>query len=466
VGRTLHVPLNKSRILRFARPIAKVSVGNPGIADILVVGEREVYVLGSALGTTNMVLWDKGERIVDTIDLEVTHDLDTLKAKLHELLPGETVAVHSSQGQIVLAGQVSSTPKMDAAVKLATTFAGGGKKGGGVLNLLQVGGSQQVMLQVKVAEVDRTFTRRLGIRFNAFVPGSRWQIGAVSGGARFPNVLGGGADATGAVPFLPLFTESNPVGPPLTAFEPEELGIADKGLFASFLNSDLVFNLVIDAAKNEGLATILAEPTLTTLSGQDARFTAGGEFPVPIASDDNTVTVEFKEFGIGLQFLPLVLDSGVISLKVNVSVSELSAEAAATVQVPGTSSVFAIPSLTKRSAVSSVELASGETIGIAGLINEDVREQINKFPGLGDLPVLGLLFRSQEYVKGQTELVIFVTPRLVAPTRQAEVRLPTDDFVDPTDLEFYLMGRMTGARSERLPTERRGGTEGRFGHDI
>jgi pilus assembly protein CpaC len=234
-----------------------------------------------------------------------------------------------------------------------------------------------------------------------------------------------------------------------------------------YLSGDFFLELVIDAAKNKGLAKVLAEPNLTTLSGQEAKFISGGEFPIPVPQSNGNVTVKFKEYGVGLIFVPVVLDSGLVSLKVNVSVSELAHDNALRVGfAEGLSSTnYFIPALTKRAANATVEVPSGQTIAIAGLINENLRESVHKFPGLGDLPILGNLFRSQEFIKGQTELVIFVTPRLAKAFDAELAKLPTDDFVEPNDTEFYLLGRMEGKRRPSLGPDKTG-AEGIFGHEL
>ncbi|MNC47109.1 Type II secretion system protein D precursor [compost metagenome] len=215
---------------------------------------------------------------------------------------------------------------------------------------------------------------------------------------------------------------------------------------------------------------MLAEPTLTTLTGQQAEFISGGEFPVPVTEDDG-ITIEYKEFGVGVKFLPVVLDSGRINLNLNVSVSELSNTNALALDT-GLDSVLGggvaqvIPSITKRSAQSTVELGNGQTIAIAGLINETTRDFVSKFPGLGDVPVLGHLFRSQQYQSGETELVIMVTPYLAKPLDAKAVRLPTERFVEPNDLDFYLLGKTKGKGPGRNIPVTLGVSEGRFGHDL
>ena len=468
-GGLVTVPLYKSRIIELSKPVKKISVGNPEIADILILRSKQIYIVGKALGTTNVVLWDNDGNVIDTVNMEVTHDLRTLKSKFHHLLPGEDIKVHSSQGSLVLSGELSSATKMSAAMDLARSFlplSRGLKatmgdvelEGSGVLNLMQVGGSHQVMLEVKVAEISRTVLKRLDIQFNAFYNGGSLKLGAVNGGATFPDAVFKPGDFN-----IPVFDRGTPIGPNIDLFTPNASGIDDTGLFASYLSGNFLFNLAVDAAKENGLAKILAEPNLTTQSGQEAKFISGGEFPIPVPQGLDTVTVEFKEFGIALAFLPVVLDSGRMSLKLNVTVSQLSNQNSLVAGVTNSSQSFFVPSLTKRSASSTIELGDGQTIGIAGLISEDLRERVNKFPGLGDLPVLGSLFRSQEFQKGQTELVIFVTPHFARPIAPEMVRLPTEAFVEATDAEFYLMGKLEGAPKEGVET---GGADGSFGHDL
>jgi pilus assembly protein CpaC len=466
------VPLYKSKIIEVQKPVKKLSVGNPDIADILILRANQVYVVGKSLGTTNVVLWDSGNRIISNIDIEITHDADTLKSKLHDLLPDEQISVHSSQGAIILSGEVSGSAKMDAALALATSFAPTDEEGnveeGKVVNLMHVGGVQQVMLEVKVAEINRTVLKTLDIDFLAYSAGTPWKIGAVNGGATFPNAL----DPDGLL--TPIFGSLSPdtglLGPALNQVQPNDLSIADKGLFASFLSNEFFFQTVINASKNNGLAKVLAEPTLTTLSGQEATFLSGGEFPIPVPQDNGNTTIEFKEFGIGMNFVPVVLDSNNINLKVAVRVDELTSTSPVVLGVQNSREVFVIPSLKSRRASSSLELANGQTIAIAGLISDNLRENVEKFPGLGDVPVLGMLFSSEAFRKDQTELVIFVTPKLARPIPKNEVKLPTDNFVEPSELGFYLLGQMEGKVPDNVVetagTNDHAGLEGSFGHEM
>lgn len=486
VSQVYEVPLYKSTLIPLERSVQRISVGNPGVADILIIRNRELYVVGKAIGNTNVVVWDDSGQAYKSFDVEVTHDLGTLRAKLHTLVPGEQISVQSAQEQIVLSGQVSSTARMDAALTLAQGFlpeciraessaptqpsgysreSGGragaaqGCKQGTVVNLMQVGGAQQVMLKVTVSEMAHDLVKKLDANFNIFRFGSQFTGGAVSGGAAFPNALiESTLNPTGGGLLTPVFGGPpglNPIGPPMDLFDPTTPVIDTTGLFFSYLGADTFLEAVLDISKRNGQAKVLSEPTLTTLSGQQAQFLSGGEFPVPVPQGglSNSITIEFKEFGVGLKFLPVVLDSGHINLKLDVSVSDISADNSVVLRATGTASTFVIPSLTKRSASNTIELGDGQTIGIAGLINDTMREFVDKFPLLGDLPILGALFRSQEYRSGQSELVIFVTPHLVKPITQAQVKLPTDTFVPPGDLEFYLLGSL-GSEKERPPAPR------------
>lgn len=491
------VSVNKSRVVQIHKKIKKVSMGNPKIADIVILKGSQIYILGKQLGTTNVQLWDTNNELVKVLDIEVTHDLYQIKKKLHKLLPDEKIEVYSSQKSITLKGQVSSLINMDKAVRIAKSFASAagseeensGEDSETVINLLTVGGSQQVMLKVTVAELQRTTIKKLGIKWYASdLNGSDWRFGGVSGGGSFPD-----ADFTGNGR-VPIGSNPPLVGPVIDEFLPNDLGIGDKGLFAQFLNDDLVFAMALEAAKDDGTAKVLAEPTLTALSGEKAKFLSGGEFPIPVPDRDG-ITVSFKEFGIAVEFVPVVLSSGSINLNLSVSVSELVNSSSITVGSAATSqTTFVVPALTVRSASTTVELADGQSIGLAGLISENMRGVVNKFPGFGDIPILGHLFRSEEFEKGETELVIMVTPVLAKPMETTPSSLPTDSFVEPSDIDFYLLGQTHG-RHKGAHTEKRrsfwgssestdtdthdekqtsdinslghsGGVDGQFGHSI
>ncbi len=522
----LQIAVYKSGVIQLNQAAQQVSVGSSEIADILVVPNNQLYVVGKTIGTTNVVIWDKNGRIFQAFDVDVTHDLENLKLKLHELLPGEDIQVSSLQQKIVLGGQVSSPAKLHAALHMAMTYLPEcqptyGKRPRAeqqdepaavepgraspwkatiqqqacgpelIINMMQVAGVQQVMLEVKIAEIARDVLKRLDANTNLLQFGNNAQIGANQGGAAFPDALfdvlkpSGGTDAVTGLPLFDSVQRNVPVfggakdaivGPDIMDFVRNVPTIDASGLVFSYLTGDFLFEAIMDLSRQKGLGQILAEPTLTTVTGQEAEFLSGGEFPIPVpGSATQGTTIEFKEFGVGVKFLPVVLDAGHISLKISAAVSEISADNPVLLDLVESANVFVIPSLTKRSATSSVELADGQTIGIAGLINENTREFVDKLPGLGDLPVFGALFRSQEYRQGQTELVMFVTPHLAKPIAPQQAQLPTDSFVPPDDVDFYLMGRMEKPRkSAAAPATGappRGAAPvlpegGKFGHDF
>ncbi|MEY2701100.1 MAG: hypothetical protein RIQ52_1855 [Pseudomonadota bacterium] len=455
----LLLPLNKGTVIQLPARTDTISVGNEAIMDIRLLDATHLYVLGHQLGSTNIILCSRKD-CFHTIRVEVTHDLETLKATLHQIFPDEHPKVYSSQKSIVVSGQVSSLEKMQAIMAIAGTFIdedaaspGSLKKTGAssVINLMQVGGPQQVMLGVTVAEMYTSLARKLKVDFSAMGTPGNFTAGAIS-------------DST----LLSALTSALPAAAAST-FNPS-------ALFFRFVGSDASVRTLINAARENGLAKVLAEPNLTTISGQDAEFVSGGEFPVPIPQSMSTtgvggaITVQFKEFGVILKFLPVVLDTGRISLKLNISVSEISEENAISIPVGDTNTSYSIPSLTKRSAASTLELGDGQTIGIAGLISDRTRESIKKFPGLGEIPILGQLFTSQDYLRRETELVIFVTPHLARPVDAAKIRLPTDDFNEPSDSEFFWMGRTESRKPPAAPTDnsgiRSGGMRGHFGQGM
>lgn len=479
-GDTVRVPVYKSRVLQLDRPARRVSVGNPAISDILILRSSQLYVLGKSIGTTNVMLWDDRDRLIRAINVEVTHDLHALKGLLHDLLPGESIQVHSALNSLVLSGSVSTQQRMQSAMQVAQTFLQQLKvehqdvELGSVINMMNISGNHQVMLEVKVAELARTVLRRWQLgHHTANYRSDRWTTGTVNGGGTFPDARFDPGNLR-----VPVFGDdsgdTSVIGPAIDEFMPAPLAVGSTGLFASFVSNHVVFNSVLDAAKQNGLAKILAEPTLTTQSGKEAEFLSGGEFPIPVPQGLDAIAITFKEFGVGLRFLPVVVGEDQINLQLSVSVSDLVNADAVTFQPSLVSSGFFIPALSKRSASTTVELKDGQTIGIAGLISEDLREVVSKFPGLGDIPVIGHLFRSQEFVKGETELVILVTPRLARPLPAEGIDLPTDQLIEPSEMEFYLMGRMQGqaATSQPAPATSSSaepapsGAESSFGHSL
>ncbi|MBW3694246.1 type II and III secretion system protein family protein [Vibrio sp. T187] len=464
-GKVVKVPHHKSTHVALSAKAKRVSLGDPEVLDIVMLKSDELFLIGKKLGSTNLMAWDSRGRLIESINIEVTHDLNSLKAKLYEFLPDETIEVHSAQDRLILSGQISSQEKMNVALRVAETYSAGeeaDKAEGslseqtektGVINLMSIGGAQQVMLEVTVAEVQRSLVRRFDANFHFFENNGSFSWGATSAGGIIDDVTGG-------------------IGPIFNA-----PSIETTGLLSTFIDSDTLFTFALDIAKTNGVAKVLAEPNLTALSGAKAEFLAGGEFPIPVPDEDG-ITIEYKEYGVGLKFIPTVLSDKKINLNLAIDVSEIAASTSLTLSPGGTNGTYVIPPITRRSASSTLELADGQTIGIAGLISENVRDSISKMPGFGDIPVLGQLFNSQEYISGETELVILVTPRLAQPIDRNAVTLPTDAFVEPTDLKYYLLGQgayldssvqapsVQKQRDPQFLDNSQGGSEGSFGHSL
>jgi pilus assembly protein CpaC len=428
----LDLLVGKSLILRSIERIKRVSVATPEIADFILISPNEVYITGKAVGITNLTLW-KERKAPEVYDLEVSYDISRLKQKLHDLLPDERdLRVISTHDSIALAGTVSSTANLSQVMALTKAFASEEK----IINSLEVAGVHQVMLEVRVAEMSRSLVRRIGVNFT------------YNKGDNFGASLLGGL--TKLVQPDDAFLFAGPLGlVPSTAVN---------ALFR-FDVGGATWTGFIDALKEDGLIKILAEPTLISMSGQEASFLAGGEFPVPQAGGLGTTSVFYKKFGVELSFTPTVLSENKISIKVHPSVSELDFTNA--VFLEG----FVVPGLNKREAVTMVELADGQSFAIAGLLQESVRDIVQKFPLLGDIPILGALFRSRAFQKRETELIIIVTPHLVKPLNLAEQTLPTDYYIEPNDIEIYILGLMEG-RKKTLPSESRGKLDGEFGHAL
>jgi pilus assembly protein CpaC len=464
----ISVPIYESRIVELPAPVSRVTIGNPDIADVLIFNAAELYVLGKDLGNTNLLLWDRHGNVVSAISVTVTHDINALKAKLTQILPGEQIGVTSAHRNIILFGRVSSVVKMDAALQIAQSYleqaatakkkimfqeqqSGGGSSeeghAGKVINLMSVAGPQEVMLQVRVAEVQRNAVKHMNLQFLGTSNSGKWVGGLSNGGTTtFPPATWLPQNAP--IPALGQPGTSGIAGPLQQLVSPTVPSISTAGLFGSYLSGSFVANAVLDAFRQEGLAKILAEPTLTTESGQEAQFLSGGSFPIPVPEQNGTIGIQYKDFGVKLGFVPVIMDDGRIDLKLDVSVSQLTSTNSLVVSPITSSTVFAVPAITERRASSSVELADGQTIGIAGLMNDSMQTAVKKFPGLGDLPILGSLFRSQDFQDGRTELVILVTPRLARPIPPGEVRLPTDSVVPPSNAGFFLLGKMEGAKGQ------------------
>ncbi|MDP9423507.1 MAG: type II and III secretion system protein family protein [Pseudomonadota bacterium] len=431
----LAVPLNKSQVLRTDRPFAKALIGSPEIADVLPLSDRSLYVLGKKMGTTSLTLYDRNNRLIAVVDVAVGPDVISLKRQLSELMPGDQLGARISNDSIVLEGIVSSGPAADRAVQLAETYAPGK-----VINLLSIGSSQQVMLEVRFSEIKRGALKDIG--FSGFLAGggNNGFQGAIGGGASLVSSTG---TTTTTVP-LPgggTTTVSTPNPPTLSLGAiVDSFGIFSRVFHIAGLDIDATFN----ALERKGLVTTLAEPTLVALSGETASFLAGGEFPVPIAQSatdggGSAISVEFKPFGVSLAFTPTVLADGVINMEVAPEVSSIDPTASVVINN------LRVPGLQTRRAKTTVELRDGESFAMAGLIRRDFQDTIRQFPILGSIPIIGALFRSTNFQKEETELVIIVTPRLVKPVRAAAMKVPTDRVRPPDEVDLFLLGRPDSA---------------------
>ena len=425
------VPVNKSQVLSLDQTYTDLAIGNPSIADVLPLTERSIYVLGQSIGTTNLLIYGKERRLLAVVDLVVTYDLESLKRRLHEILPGETIEVRPVGDSLALQGVMSNSDALASAVAIAEKFAPEH-----VTNLLAVKGRQEVMLAVKIVELDRSVSKELGINTRALVGLDDSKTFAFETGLGLGTVLSGASFATGV--------------------------LAGTDLAAAF-----------DVLEEKNLGRILAEPNLVAMSGDTASFLAGGEFPIPVVQSgttSNAITVEFKEFGVALSFTPTVIDENRINLLVSPEVSAIDFSTAVT------TGGVSVPGLSTRRATTMVELADGESFAIAGLLQNDITNAVSQVPWLGDIPILGTLFRSSQFQRNETELVIIVTPYLVRPTMPELVANPDDGFVPASDIDFFLYGRIEapssavppamGASGATIETESAGGMDGSQGYIV
>ena len=446
----LELVLGKSVIVHSGTDIHRVSVAEPDVADILLLSPRQVCVTGKSPGLTNLTFWGRSGKVLRVFELSVTPDVSRLKEMIHRLLPEEKdVRVIAAHDSLTLSGSVSSAANQALILDVAEVYAP--EK---VVNLMHVAGAQQVMLEVKVAEMSRSVMERLGIDFSYFMNGDFFYV--------LLNNLIALDNESGPLPITPWQRDAGSNGN-------LRISPARNGMFR-FHSGQAVWSGFLDALKDNGLVKILAEPTLLCRSGEQAEFLAGGEIPIPVPQGLGSTAIEYKQFGVALSFTPLVLDNNKISLKVFPEVSELDYGNA--VNIGG----YTIPAITSRRASTTVELGDGQSFAIAGLLKDDVREGVSKYPVLGDIPVLGALFRSSSYQKQESELVIIVTPHLAKPLDMAAQTLPTDHFTEPDEMEFFLLGLMQGrnrsGEPQTLPAEpARGpgsdsGMDGEFGHIL
>jgi pilus assembly protein CpaC len=423
--RFLSLGVGKSVIIDLSREVKDVLVADPKIANAVVRSSQRAYIIGAAVGQTNVVFFDADGKQVASYDIAVKRDLNGVRAALRQTLPNAGIQIEGVGEGVMLTGSVSSPIEAQQAGDLAARLVGGGDK---VVNSIAVRGRDQVMLKVNVSEVRRDIIKQMGVDLSA----------SMNYGTAVVN-----------------FNNSNPftaLGRPL---------VADNGLGVSALTKGLPsVTATMRAMESAGVVRTLAEPNLTAISGESATFIAGGEFPIPAGYSCDPVThvcttqISYKKFGISLNFTPVVLSEGRISLRVMTEVSELSNDNAITLNQAGGS--LTVPSIKTRRAETTLEIPSGGSMAMAGLIQEQTKQAINGLPGLDSLPILGALFRSQDFVNNQTELMVLVTPYVVRAVAQKELSRPDDGFASASDSQSTLIAQINrvyglGSRVELVP---------------
>jgi pilus assembly protein CpaC len=446
------VTINKSRIFRVDTAFSTIVSGSPDIAEVRSLSDHVIYIQGKQTGTTNVILFDNTMKQIGILDVEVAIDTGNLQQNIQSSTGTRGIRVTAAEGQVVLSGMAADAVAAERAMAIATGIV---PKGGVVVNAMNVAGPQQVMLEVRFLEVARSAGRQLGVNLYAG-NGNLTQVGN-----------SGAAGAAGSAP-LPFKT---PQGVPVLATAGGLLsGAAPFGNLLTNvlkLNNGTSVDLLVQALETKGLVRRLAEPNLMALSGESARFLAGGEFPVPVPSSTGgtnsfpTISIEFKKFGVELAFVPTVLSRGVINLRVEPSVSELDFANAVTIQ--GT----IVPALTSRNARTTVELRDGQSFAIAGLLQTRNSQDVSQLPWIGSVPVLGSLFRSASYQQQETDLVIIVTPRLVAPAVPGQtLASPLDSRLPANDVDFFLNGQMEVKKRYNDYVNSGGDLKGPYGHII
>lgn len=412
-SRQVSLGLGKSLVIDLPRDAKDVLVSNPVIADAVMRTARRAYLIGMTIGQTNVFFFDVAGRQIAVLEVQVERDIGVLAQSIRQLVPGSAVRVEAMNDNIVLAGMVKTPSDSVKAFDIAAKFVGDKDK---VLNMLSVEGNEQVFLKVTVAEVKRNALKQFGIDLKL----------KLDTGGLMTNII--------SEPFFGLGL------PGAQVLRPSAAGVANAGAGWGIGWSDgsTTIGANVKALEQQGVLRVLSEPTLSAISGESANFLAGGEFPVPTGydRDSDSVTIEYKPFGVGLNFTPVVMTGGRISLKVKTEVSELTNESAVTV------GPIRVPGLKVRRADTTVELPSGGSLVLAGLISQDTKQVINGVPGLKDVPILGTLFRSRDFVNDETELVVLATPYMVKPVARSELARPDDNYAPASDPATIFLGRI------------------------
>jgi len=414
VARKITIGLDKSMLIELPVDLQNVLVSNPEVLDAVIQSSRQVYLLAKKVGDANAFLIGADGRKLVFLEVTIARDLTPLNDALARLLPGSRIKVEAVGDNIVLTGSVMTPVDANRAADMAGRYS---KDKEPVVNMLSVAAKEQVLLKVQVAEMQRGAIRRLGVN----LPGALLNSGNIT----FTKVIQNAFPASSIVPGA---VSAGPIALPLVA--------AGEAAQTTWNSGGNTVTALVQALERAGLIRTLAEPNLTAVSGETAKFLAGGEFPVPVASQDRQITVSWKSFGVGLSFRPIVVSEGRISLNIGAEVSELSSEGAVTLND------IVIPALKVRRAETTLELPSGGTLAMAGLLSDDVRQSVEGVPGIKNLPVLGALFRSNDYQRKESELVILVTPYLATHAAKAEFARPDSGYAPSSTLRELFMGHI------------------------
>jgi pilus assembly protein CpaC len=437
-GPVFYVPINRSELITTKTDMAEVVVTDPDVANVLVHGKRKVSVIGLKIGQTTLRIFDANHKNIRNVDVFVTYDLPAVRKALKQFLPNEQIGVSMVNTRMALTGDVSSASAASQAMEIAQEFVAGKLEDGTaprnvytdsasspIINMMRIASGQQVMLRIRIGEAQRSAIKNLGVSLQ-MIGGTDFPIKIGTGVMR--SFTAGGALTLGAV------TQSQATNAFMTST-------------ATTTNWEHNVGTALEALERNGMVKILAEPNLTALSGEEAQFLAGGEFPIPVPQQEGTTTIEYKPFGVALKFTPFVLSPNRIRIQVNPEVSELSSQNAIV-----TADGYTAPSIITRRASTTVELAPGESFMIAGLLRDDISTSIDQLPGAGDVPVLGALFRSTAFRRNETELVIAVTPYLVDPVKNSDIKLPTDDYRPASFMESVFFGALGATRGDKDPS--------------
>lgn len=483
IRKNIKIGLGKSALIEFPRDVRDVMVSNPAAVDAVVLSANRVFLLARKIGEANAFFFDTTGEQFATFEVFIERETAGLEGLLNRLIVGSRIKVEMLNQTVVLTGSVKNPSDSVRAANIARQFsnveyqtvskdAAEGttvKKfeksdAETVINMLTVEAEEQVMLKVTIAEVQRTLMKQMGINLGGAINAGNFATTILTSNA-LPLTAAAGL---GRLPVPGISTDGDPTDPSIACPAgalcnyndgPDTDAFGNSGLSGGYARGGNRISHAIRALERNGLIRTLAEPNLTAVSGESANFLAGGEYPIPVVDTNGGLSVTYKKFGVALAFTPVVLSEGRISLKIETEVSEITNVGAVTL------SNTSIPALKKREAKSTVELPSGGTLALAGLISDDTRQNIDGLPGVKDLPILGTLFRSRDYIRNETELVVIVTPYLVKPTSRDQLATPADGLVEATDMKANFLGHLNRiyGKSEAMPD---GGLKGDYGFIV